>query len=231
MGFSVSNALKYMGYEEAASEARELAWVWRIVPMVKVIECVSQLLERYAPHMAQSIIYNAARHGKRKTELTWQEFCAARDAFLWLVFPVDTDGTCCHSFTAVDDLIFDTSTNKALKRTMETVKFICGGKELEFVARHFCVQSSNVSARQGHKMYDRLPQSNWADDGPAAVAASTSRAARKRRGKRGSKKHRKTANRPVNSEDDVTRKEGDVVNSLKAEDVGDEGPNTGPSVG
>ena len=130
------------------------------------------LLERCAPFVAQPIQCRTAQRGKRKLHLTWEEFAVARDAFSWLIFPMEVDGTCCHCFAAVDDLIFDASTKKVLKRTVEMVKFICGGKELDFQAGHFCLPTANAQARQGHAKCNGCLGVNWVKEGEEATATS-----------------------------------------------------------
>ena len=120
---------------------------------MRVIKCLENLLEIYSPCVAQPIIYGHIRHGKKKRLITMEQIVSERDPCPWLMCPTDPEGVCCHGFIAIDNVVFDSSSSKALVRCLETAEHICGGAKMDTHARHHKLPTPNVQLRKGHEQY------------------------------------------------------------------------------
>ena len=70
-----------------------------------------------------------------------------------MVFPTFLDGGTYHAFVLIDDVVFDTSTPKALQRNMETMKYLLGNNYEAQYVRHYrfpCIQKSLL---EGHEPF------------------------------------------------------------------------------
>ena len=72
------------------------------------------------------LVYGYKRKGRAKKSILIEVLASQRDYFPWVVFPTLLDGGTYHAFVLIDDIIFDTSTAKALQRNMETMKLLLG---------------------------------------------------------------------------------------------------------
>ena len=87
--------------------------------------------------------------------ISMQDLVASRDKFMWVLYPLNSEGLENHTVTLVDDLVFDSTINKALKRDMTTIKRIFRDDELKVRARHYTYPLKLVADRQKFQAYNR----------------------------------------------------------------------------
>ena len=75
-----------------------------------------------------------------------------------IVILVGNDGSMNHAVTVVDDLIFDSTQTYALKKTKESLDWICGAKGFRVMhhAYHFCRKY-----KSSKDQITRVPLKNW----------------------------------------------------------------------
>ena len=154
-GFTAANVMAYLGYKEVATIMREKAWRWSGISWPRATAQLELLLEAFAPFISQPIIYGSINlhRPQQKHQISLHEISTRHDRFPWLIIPTTASGICSHTFWAVDDLFFDTSTNNALKRTPEVADWICGHEQVTLHARHYCLPSRNKRNRDNHPPY------------------------------------------------------------------------------
>ena len=145
--------LDYIGYKEAAKFARLNAELWSSVPVSQAVKCLEEFLRIYVPQIAQPVVYGHKRNGRPKKSISLEVLALERDHYPWLVFLTFQDRGTYHAFVLIDDVVFDTSTPKALQRNMEAIRYILGNSAEAQHIRHYrfpCVQKSLL---EGHEPF------------------------------------------------------------------------------
>ena len=114
------------------------------------------LLETFIPHISQPTLYGYRRNGKPMKHITMETIIAARDPYPWMVLPTTQDGIFAHVFWAINDIIFDTSTKKAMKWILDMIQYIFGTLDLNVQARHYCNPTKYTALKQQHPPF--VPQ-------------------------------------------------------------------------
>ena len=73
------------------------------------------IIATFIPCIYQPVRYGYQRQGKSTKHITIEEVIEARDPYPVLILLPSSDGIFAHIFWAVNDLIFDTSGQKAMK--------------------------------------------------------------------------------------------------------------------
>ena len=152
-GYSTGNLFRYLHYEEFAQELFKYSFAWSNAPVIGAINEFERLLRIYIPHISQPVSYGQYRRGKKTLNITLEEVLGNRDPYPWLIMPTTKDGVFAHVFWAIHDIIFDTISNKALKRLPETIYQIYGTLELNIQAKHYRYPDPNKNNRAHHAPY------------------------------------------------------------------------------
>ena len=155
-GYSTANVLDYIGYPDAATIVRSMAWLWSCLSYDQVINRLEAILQAYIPHISQPTVYGSplTKKTKRKREISVTNVITSRDRFPWLVIPTFPDGTSCHILWMIDDIIIDTSCDKAIKRILPAFDWLCEGlsSSVTLETRHYNFPAS-PELRKGHPPY------------------------------------------------------------------------------
>ena len=124
--YSLASALYYCNFPDEAK------WLYECAPSLSSMDfdfAISELrqhMETFVPIIGQPTIYGrkTKRHNKFKRELSWEELFRDITPYPTLVIPVLPTGERTHAFCVVDDLIFDSVTQYALRLEMESVKWV-----------------------------------------------------------------------------------------------------------
>ena len=155
--YSIASCLVYAGYPEAANAFKIEAERLSALPRdLAVIQCKRMMLQ-YCPAVGQCTIFNSRTRNRKKRELTLSQLCSQRSPFPMVVVLRGIDNSISHAVTVIDDLVFDSTQEYALKLTLESLDFIClqfkGVGRIE-EAYHFC-------QRVGKQKWTRKPIQNW----------------------------------------------------------------------
>ena len=119
---------------------------------------VVQLVRECAPQIGGYMAFNHKKKMKAAQKISIDTLVRQKTPYLTIVQPIGTDGSQDHIVTVVDDLVFDTRLNIALKLSRQAFQWICGNQgfwKLGRVYRFF--ESHNTSK----KFPERTPARNW----------------------------------------------------------------------
>ena len=127
LGYAVASALKYMGYERVAGMMAGEAKQWSFLPGDMSLLRISSMIQDEIPEFGNFKIFNKGRHNGKKAKLmSAEDIVENKTRYLKLVVPVCNSGLVDHAIAVVDDLIFDTRINYALKLTVHALHVVCG---------------------------------------------------------------------------------------------------------
>ena len=121
-------------------------------------------MEIFAPHISHPTSCGeppiGKRKGRKKKNIGLGDVINGRDPTPWLTMPTTSSGTCSHCFWAINDPLFDTSSNHALKQNWETALHLCENEHVQTCARHCNEPTKHVNLRKGHKPHVRNAKRN-----------------------------------------------------------------------
>jgi hypothetical protein len=123
---SFASALFYCGFRYAAEYLAEQAPVFSTMQLKAAIKSLRGLMLNLLPVIAIPSVYNVRpnTHSRKLTKISWNEVIEKPTPFPTLIIPVLPNGSTSHAFTVVDDLIFDSSTQFAMRLGMESIRYI-----------------------------------------------------------------------------------------------------------
>jgi len=124
---SVCSALHYCELYDEAAKISQVAATIAAEDQKKALNLFCDEMKRSAPMVGRCQKFNmgtAAR--KTKTEMSLEDLLSNLCAYPTLVIPRGNDGCVNHACCVVDDLVFDSTTDKALKLCRETFDWMCG---------------------------------------------------------------------------------------------------------
>lgn len=88
---------------------------------------LSHAMQTIIPVIASPTIYNQrlSTGNRKKRLITWEELFKTLTPHPTVIIPGDPE----HAFCIVDDLIFDSTTPRAMKLCMDSVRWLCRGQE------------------------------------------------------------------------------------------------------
>ena len=125
--YSVASALNYMGHKKEALLIVDDAAKYEALVGELAFDKVKQLMKTLMPQVGIPETYNKHRKRKKTVQLTPDDLCNERSKYLHLICPVGKDSSRDHAI-CVDDLIFDARYKVALKLSIASLHFICGGE-------------------------------------------------------------------------------------------------------
>jgi hypothetical protein len=165
---SLASALFYAGLHFAARVLASQGEVFSTKQFDDAISELRGLMQSIAPCIATPIIYGirTKTHSRIKRTLEWDHLLNTPSKYPTIVIPVLPDGSRNHAFCLIDDLIFDSSVQNAMKLTWESVQWICRGFEPKvFCAFRFCTKFSQKGTKT-QETYEHVMRYNWGDGAP-----------------------------------------------------------------
>jgi hypothetical protein len=128
---SLASALFYAKLDFAAELIASQGEVFSTKQFGDAIDELRSFMQNTAPCIGTPTIYGirTKTHSRKKRTLEWEDLFTNLTRYPTLVIPVLPDGSTNHAFCVVDDLIFDSTVQYAMKLTWETVTWICRGYE------------------------------------------------------------------------------------------------------
>jgi hypothetical protein len=160
---SLASALYYSGLDFAAELLASQGKIFSTKQFHDAIAELRSLMQNIAPCIATPIVYGirTKTHSRKRRVLEWDDLLTNLTIYPTVVIPVLPDGTTNHAFCVIDDLIFDSSVQYALKLTWDSVKWICRG----FEPKIYCALRFNTKfSPQGVKIkeiYQHQMKLNW----------------------------------------------------------------------
>ncbi len=119
--YSVSSAMHYCGQEEGALKLSQNATCGADLPLHLGIKELYEHIREHVPRCG-----NAKRFGTRGHKLNFDMILENRSQFPLMLIPYGHDMSIGHTVCIVDDLIFDSRFEFALKLNFYNLHFICG---------------------------------------------------------------------------------------------------------
>ena len=121
------------------------------------------------PEIGRATVFErrTKNHNRRLRHLTWQTIFTDIQPYPTLIIPVLPDGSTSHAFCVVDDLIFDSITQYALKLEKESLNWMFNDSDMNvFLALRFETKISPASGKLDQK-YQRKVAFHW--DHPQSI--------------------------------------------------------------
>ena len=97
---------------------------------------IERLFATFLPDTAQPTVFGGNKTGRKNCHVLLEYIFDHQDGYLWVVLPT-INGDANHAFCAVDNLIFDNASPRALVCSKETANFLYGGVVNHIHARHY----------------------------------------------------------------------------------------------
>ena len=129
--FSLASALFYCGFRLASEGLAGQAERISQMHFEGAILEIRRIMEEIVPIVGRPTVYGRRTKTSKRTtrHMTWEDLLLSVTPFPTVVIPISTSIQATHSFCVVDDLIFDSTTPRALKLCFESVKWIFHGEE------------------------------------------------------------------------------------------------------
>lgn len=125
--YSLASALFYCGFDWQAEALIQKAGKISTMDFEGGISEVREFMKELVPLIGLPMIFGKRLNSKGRTKrnIEWKDVLDNYTPFPTVVIPLLPDGSTSHAFCIVDDLIFDSSTQFALKLQWESVQWIC----------------------------------------------------------------------------------------------------------
>ena len=169
LAFSFASALFYCGFRDEASAMYEAAEALAQLDFDRQLSTLLPFMQNLVPVIGQPTIYGVRtkRHDRKKRTLTWDDLFTDMTQYPTVVIPILPDGQCTHAFCVVDDLIFDSTTPKALQLRKESVSWLFRDRETtihrayRFNHRYSPPQTTPGKETKTRRRYRRKMKHNW----------------------------------------------------------------------
>jgi hypothetical protein len=125
----VASCLDYCGEEEAAVKLKDKAWQFENLTRDLAIRKLKEAMLKFVPCIGDCTLFNV-RNAKKRTikKLTIEDLISTKTRFPTVIIPLGNDGSYNHAVVVIDDIIFDSTQEFALKLCRESLDWICGEK-------------------------------------------------------------------------------------------------------
>ena len=157
--FSVANGLRYCKFHEAANLIKLNAAKGSKLPQDMAVDLLRKLVEKGAPSIGVGPVFTRKKTQRYQSkEMDIETLVNEQTPFPTIVIPRGMDGSIAHAVCVVDDLIFDSTQNYALKLSRETFDWIVGGKGV--VSIHYAASFERRVSKK-NTPYKRKMKVNW----------------------------------------------------------------------
>ena len=131
---SMASVLYYIGLKGESGDINDIAFHFSNKPLNEACKKFKSLWEtKYQLLVNVSFIIITNRKKiqetiERRWKITIEELVENKTIYPTLVVPIENDGSTGHAICVVDDLIFDSTQENALKLYRESLDWICGRK-------------------------------------------------------------------------------------------------------
>ena len=131
--YCMSSALWYCGFREQAKLLSTQAKVFATLHYNAAINGLLGFMSNLAPTIGRPTIYGrrVKGNGKFRRKLTWDDVFTNVTPYPTLIFPITSSGRTGHAICVVDDLIFDSITDSALRLCEESVNWIFNDEQVD----------------------------------------------------------------------------------------------------
>ena len=132
MYYSMCAALQYCSYDKSARDLHKKAPESLNKDFDAQLEKLMADMKEVAKFIGNPACFNvrAGKTNRRKTKpLSIESLVSRHTQFPTLVIPMGKDKSLSHAVTVVDELIFDSTQERALKLTKESLDWICGSRD------------------------------------------------------------------------------------------------------
>jgi hypothetical protein len=125
----VASCLHYCGEEKAAVKLHHQALQFENLPRDLAIKKLKVAMLQCVPCIGDCTIFNV-RNAKKRTikNLSIEDLITTRTRFPTIIIPLGNDGSYNHAVVVIDDIIFYSTQEFALKLCRESLDWICGDK-------------------------------------------------------------------------------------------------------
>ena len=165
--FCLASALYYCNFQTAGEWLASQAETISKLTMNTQLQTILGMMPNLVPTIGGATMFNARPKGnnRNRRKLDWELLFKHRTAYPTLVLPsVDTGGSPTHAFCVVDDLIFDASAPKALKLTMDSVKWIFQNQNVSIYAAYRFNMKVSPKGVKIDDTFTRSPRRNWSEE-------------------------------------------------------------------
>lgn len=175
--YSLASALFYCGFKNAAYDLAAQSHLFSEMHFDEALSRLRDLMLHLAPEIGLPTVYGkrTKSHSRTLRRLTFDTLFTELTPFPTVVIPVLPNGSSTHAFCVVDDLIFDSTTPKALKLKMESIQWIFNDQHLDiYQAYRFNVKFSPPGMKID-TTYKRAITLHWKHPGRADVNEKNAR--------------------------------------------------------
>jgi len=127
--YSLCAGLHYMGFEKEAEVLSEEAPKALHQPFEVGIQIVSTFMRNHLPKFGCHHGFGKVKKRRKgNAAISIHDLCTNKYPYPTVVIPSGKDGSVNHAFCIVDDLVFDSTQERALKLSEETIHWSCGNK-------------------------------------------------------------------------------------------------------
>jgi hypothetical protein len=191
--YSLASCFHYCGLHFASRQLASAATEFSALHFDLQLEQLTEFMQNLCPVIGGATIYNQrlSRHGTFIRRMAWQDLFTEIQPYPILVVPVLPNGSMTHAFSVVDDLIFDSITNYALKLNQESVDWIFNGESVELYEAIKFNMKRSPDGQRIEETYDRPVKLNWIHDSAYTIWKYPEKSdTSKRTNKRGRRKRR-----------------------------------------
>lgn len=158
--YALASALHYVGLTDAGSKLAAIAERTTDLNPKDQLKVIKAHMMEYAPSIALFEAFGKIKKKKKNEEIKIKDITDNKTKFPTIVIPIGKDYSTNHAVCVVDDLIFDSTQQFALKLKVGAFNWIVGceeGIESIYGAVRFC----RPKEKRYNKLYIHEMRSNW----------------------------------------------------------------------
>jgi hypothetical protein len=163
LAYSFASCLFYCGFDWQARIMASVAEYYSQFHYDQALLSLKNFMTNLCPLIGRPSIYGRRTkgHGRQRRFLTWESLFSDLSPFPTLIIAVMPNGYMSHAFCVVDDLIFDSLTNHALKLNLDSIKWIFNDENVSIheAWRYNMKQSPTGTKIEGK--YERQVLRHW----------------------------------------------------------------------
>jgi hypothetical protein len=155
--------LFYCGFKEEAKDLAAQAPDLSLGDYDTGLFKLKEFMLNLVPLIGRATLYQkkTKRSDKKRRIMTWDNLINEKTIYPTLVIVSSEKQGSNHAFCVVDDLIFDLTTPRALKLTMESIQWIFNECDIKIHEAMRFNQKCNAPGQHDQRTYTREMKTNW----------------------------------------------------------------------
>jgi len=124
--YSLASVLHYLGWRRAARDVCKLGMDSQHLPGKDQVGTLLAHLQASVPQFGRTVKYNKATSSKGTRVLDLEDLIRNKTTRPLVLIPLACDGQVSHAVCIIDDLVFDSTQQRAMKLIMDSLHWSCG---------------------------------------------------------------------------------------------------------